>query len=118
MDTGSIVSFLAGIGFGSVVSASVQHYLNRRAKRQDQIAAELREAFIGLLEALKVLETSNTKEHAKRLGYWIARIQLVGSQRVYSAVEAWGRTDAGTPERKTAMDDMIATMRSDLGIQA
>jgi len=46
----------------------------------------------------------------------VARVQMVGSQKVRDLLHAWQDTGSGTPERLQKLEAMITEMRNDLGI--
>ncbi len=117
MDISTAASFLAGIGFGSAVSVSLQYFLNRKAHRQDQMDKELRETYYGLLESLQKLASVGSKENTMILAYWLARIKIVGSKEVCQIVEVWRNTLPGTDERDISQEKMIRAMRKHLRIK-
>lgn len=109
--------FLGGLGVGSAVTAFVQHALARRAKQEDLRLAELKEAFTGFLAAFaKMNENDSSRENQVNFGLWVARIQLVASPKVSTCIERVKETSPRSPQRATAIDAMLAEMRSDLGI--
>ena len=109
--------FLGGLGFGSAITACVQHSLTRMGKRQDLILVELKEAFTGFLAAFaKLNENDASRENQVNFALWVARIQLVASSRVNVCIQTLQQTKSHSSQRATAINEMLKEMRSDLGI--
>jgi hypothetical protein len=115
-DLGTIAAFLGGVGAGSVLTAVVQHYLTRRAQKDDLLQQERSEVFNGLLQALETLETKDTAENAKRFGFWAARAEIVASPAVLVAISDLRSTPPNSGDRSLAMDRMLRAMRADRGV--
>jgi len=109
-----LVSFFGGIGFGSVLTAIIQHWLSRRAKVDDLLIEGRQEAFRGIFEALEDLEVQWSEKGVKRVGFWISRIELLASRDTVEAAHAWRDTEPGTKLRQQATERMIEAMRKDL----
>jgi len=108
------VSFLGGIGLGSVLTAVIQRWLTRRARADDILIEGRQEAFRGIFEATETLELGWTIEKAKRLGFWIIRVELLGSRETIEATHARRDTAPNTEERRQSQKRMIKAMRRDL----
>ncbi len=115
-DFGAIAAFLGGVGAGSVLTAVVQHYLARRAHKDDLLQQERSEVFNGVLQALETLETNDSVESAKRFGFWAARAEIVASPAVLSALSDMRSTSPNSKERRLAMSRMLRAMRADRGV--
>jgi len=115
-DFGTIAAFLGGVGAGSVLTAVVQHYLARKAHKDDLLQQERSEVFNGLLQALEALESKDTIENAKRFGFWAARAEIVASPAVLSAIAEMRGTAPNSEERTVSMSKMLRAMRADRGV--
>lgn len=115
-DFGTIAAFLGGVGAGSVLTAVVQHYLARKAHKDDLLQQERSEVFNGLLQALEALETKDNVENAKRFGFWAARAEIVASQEVLDAITTMRATAPHSKERASSMSKMLRAMRIDRGV--
>jgi len=115
-DFGTIAAFLGGVGAGSVLTTVVQHYLARRAHKDDLLQQERSEVFNGLLQALEALETKDSAENAKRFGFWAARAEIVASPAVLAASSDMRNTSPKSKERDSAMSRMLRAMRADRGV--
>ena len=115
-DLSTIVSFLGGLGAGSVLSALVQHFLSKRVHRADLLFKERNEVFQGLLQALENLEVKDSVENAKRFAFWAARAEIIASSETYKAIEHLKTTKPYGEERRIGMDAMLQNMRKDLDI--
>lgn len=110
------LAIFGGFGVGSLISQFVQHFLERKSKREEKRIEELKEAFAGLLGAMaKVIQSSNSREHQIEFALWEARVQLVGSSDVSRLIEQVKATQPYSEERGIAIDAMIRAMRRELG---
>ena len=115
-DIGTIAAFLGGVGAGSVLTAVVQHYLARRAHKDDLLQQERSEVFNGILQALEALETEDSVGNAKRFGFWTARAEIVASPAVLAAISEMRDTTPNSKKRGSAMSKMLRAMRADRGM--
>jgi len=116
MNIGQIIAFLGGLGVGSALTAIVQHWLTRLGKKEDTRFKERKNAFDGLLDAYAELAETSSDKKAKQFALWEIKVSLVASQATIDALSLLKASDPGTTERAMAHDDLIATMRKDLGI--
>ena len=112
----TIISFITGLGVGSVIAAFVQHKLSRKAKREDSLFDERKSAFDGLLSAYAALAEGWSDSKAKQFALCEARIQLVGSSVTVVALSNLKSSEAGTLQRDIAYKQLIEAMRSDLDL--
>jgi hypothetical protein len=115
-DLGTIAAFLGGVGAGSVATAIVQHYLARRAHKHDLLQKERSEVYNGLLQALEALETKDSRENAKRFGFWVARAEIVASQELLDAIAVMRATTPHSTERTSSISRKLRAMRADRGV--
>jgi hypothetical protein len=109
--------FIGGLGIGSTATAFIQYALTRHAKQQDLRQAELKEAFAGFMAAFaKLNENDSSRENQVNVGLWVARIQLVASQKVCASIEVVKMTKPNSPQRTEAIDQMLKEMRAELGV--
>lgn len=116
IDISTVVSFLGGLGVGSVVSAIVQHRLSRVATQQNNLFAERKSAFDGLLVSYASLAEGWTDSKAKNFALCEARIQLVGSEATVVALGNLKASEPGAVQRDLAHQQLIKNMRKDLGL--
>ena len=115
-DTVQIVSFLSGLGVGSVLTAVMQHWLSRRGKKEDTRFTERKAAFDGLLNAYAALAEEWSDQKAKQFALWESKVQLVASAATVDALRRLKSSSPGSGERTKAHDDLIAAMRKDLQV--
>lgn len=116
IDLSTIISFITGLGVGSVIAAFVQHKLSRRAKKEDSLFDERKSAFDSLLCAYAALAEGWSDSKAKNFALCEARVQLVGSTDTVVALSNLKSSEAGSPQRELAHKKLIEAMRSDLGL--
>src|SRR4051812_24991914 len=113
-ETPSWLVFVGGLGLGSAVSAIItalfQYFLTRHERISALRFTERKEAFSALLVALADMDRCGedlSSEVAIRYELAVARVQLVGSQKVRDLLHAWKDTDSGTSERLEKLRDLI-----------
>lgn len=116
IDLSAIIPFVTGLGLGSVVAAIVQHRLSRVETRHNNLFVERKLAFDGLLVAYAALAEGWSDSKAKNFALCEARVQLVGSEATVVALGNLKASDAGSPQRVIAHQELIQSMRRDLGL--
>ena len=117
LDAPTVISFATGVGVGSVLTAVVQHVLDRNAKRADALHDSKRHAFDELLVIYAELGKGWSDEKAKQLALCQARIRLVASNEVVESVSDWFKSPAGSAEREQTHEGLLNAMRRDLGVR-
>ena len=115
----SWVTFIGGLGVGSIAAAAFQHYLARRAWAQSTRFVELRDAFTGVLTAIARLDHEGEDVSPDALAnyeMWKVRVQLVASKDVIAALATWRDPEPNTDERNRRLAALFQAMRRDLGI--
>lgn len=75
----------------------------------------MREAYIGLLDALHQAAVEPSDKNSKNFALWQTRVQLFGSGEVAAAVQEIIDTNEGPREKRNeAYQKMLDSMRSDL----
>lgn len=115
-ELGHIITFLGGLGVGSVLTAVVQHWLARRGKGADTRFAERKAAFDGLLAAYAGLAEGWSDQKAKQFALWESKVQMVASSATVDAIKRLKASDPGSTARDKAHDELMAAMRADLGV--
>ena len=112
----TLISFLSGLGIGSILGAIVKHWLEQRAKLSETWLKEYKEAADGLLDAYREAAAEGSNAAQKSFARWEARLQLLASNKVISAIELLKRSEPYSPQRFEAHDTLIEGLREDLGI--
>ena len=112
----TIISFLGGLGVGSVITVIVKHVLEQNSKKKDIWIKEYKEACDGLLDSYREAALDSSDKSQKAFAHWEVRLQLLASEEVIDAVKRLKESDPGSKERIKAHKDMISGMRKDLGI--
>jgi hypothetical protein len=114
---------VGGLGLGSAltsaITAWVQYVLGRKSKLEERRFVERKEAFVELLARLADLDRYPEEVPAESLiayAHAVARVELVGSQKLRNLLWTWRDTPANSDERIDALARMITQMRTDLGI--
>ncbi len=106
---------ITGLGLGAVLKSFIDFYINKSTSRKKVQYAEMREAYVGLLDALHKAAIEPSAINAKNFALWQTRIQLFGSSDVQEAVQGIIDTNDGPrTERDKYFNKMIAAMRKDL----
>jgi hypothetical protein len=111
--------WLGGLGIGGLATAVIQHLLSRRDSKESLRFSEKKEAFTRLLSALADLdrlEGDSTVHAEATYALAVAHVQLVASERVLRALNAWRHHDPGSSERNKHLRELVSAMRQDLGI--
>jgi hypothetical protein len=115
--------FIGGLGLGSAVTSAisslVQYVLRRRGKLDERRFVERKAAFLELLARIADLDRYPDDAPAEtliRYAHAVARVELVGSQKLRGLLWGWQDAPRNSQERIDAVGKMIAQMRSDLGI--
>lgn len=111
-----IIAFLSGLGAGSVVTAIVQHWLQRRRRKEKTKFVERKAAFDGLLKAYFALDQESSRHNQARFDMWANRVRLVGSKNVVEALDDLRNTEPYTKERIDAHERLMEAMRKDLEV--
>lgn len=117
----SLMTLLAGLGLGSVITNLIQHLLTRRSKVEDTRFVERKEAFINLLAAIAELDKllgDSTNEVEVHYALCAARVKLVASKGVLKILDTWRDYEPDSAERNEAVNSLIEEMRRDLGVSS
>ena len=110
-----LLPLIGGLGLGSLLKGLIDYNLMRRSVSDDRSYQEMREAYLGLLDALHKAAVHPSDEHAKSYALWQTRCALFGSKAVAEAAQEMIDTNDGPREaRKAAHEKLIQAMRQDL----
>lgn len=115
-DMQTILTFIGGVGVGSITTAIVKHFLDRKAKHQDTAFAARKEAIDGLLQAYRDAAVTPSEDVLKRFAYWEAQINILCSERLSQAVASLKTSKPGSRERDIADKEMREAMRAELSL--
>ncbi|QUP56393.1 hypothetical protein GO998_22140 (plasmid) [Ralstonia syzygii] len=93
-------AMLGGLGLGAVLKSIVDTALSKKSARQKIQYAEMREAYIGLLDALHKAAIEPSDKNSKDFALWQTRVQLFGSKDVAAAVQGIIDTNDGPAEKR------------------
>jgi ABC-type bacteriocin/lantibiotic exporter with double-glycine peptidase domain len=82
MNSEIFLTLLGGFGIGTIVTTIIQHILKRKSEKEDQHFQERKEVFVGILQSIENLQNEYSKENSSKLGYWIARANLVAGNEL------------------------------------
>lgn len=106
---------ITGLGLGAVLKSFIDFYINKSTSRKKIQYTEMRDAYIGLLDALHKAAIESSATNSKNFALWQTRIQLFGSNDVQEAVQGIIDTNDGPrKDRDKYFNNMIASMRKDL----
>jgi len=111
-----MLEYLSAFGIGATVSVLAQFCLTFYKDKRTLQFQEKKEAYCGLIEAIRLVATSPSNENKKMFGHWHIRCELVGNAGVCSAIKRAVESPSGSQKQELALDDMKSEMRKDLGI--
>lgn len=117
MNAEIFLTLLGGFGIGTIVTTIVQHILKRKSEKEDQYFQERKEVFVGILQSIEDLQNEYSKEKSSKLGYWIARANLVAETVLNNELKILIDTKPNTTERKNCFDRILTLMKNNLGFK-
>lgn len=112
----ALISLLTAFGLGSVITALIQAWLTRRAKRDERDFNERKEAYVGLLQAYHRAAVEGTDMAAKEFAYWQMRCELVAPKPVRDAIQEIVDMNEDRDARNIAHDKLKDALRADLSV--
>ena len=111
-----IVTFLSGLGFGSVVTLLIKHSLDQKAKLKEVWLMDYKQTCDNLLDAYREVSFSNSEKARKAFAFHELKIKLYANEKVVSAIDKFKNSEPNSAERKDTELKMLEAMRSDLGL--
>jgi hypothetical protein len=112
--TNFVVPLVVGIGIGSLF-ASIACYFMMTQRLAKRLYQEKREAYLGLLDALRDAKNDSSVTDIEAWAHWQTRCVLFGSPEVTRyAQEVANQIDKPAAEYNTAVNNLIRAMRADL----
>lgn len=112
---GWLVPMLGGLGLGAILKSIVDTILSNKAARQKITYTEMRNAYLGLLDALHKAALEPSDKNSKEFALWQTRVQLFGSEEVAIAVQGIIDTNDGPKEKRHEFfEKMIISMKNDM----
>ena len=106
---------ITGLGLGAVLKSFIDFYINKSTSRKKAQYLEMRESYVGLLDALHKAAIEPSAVNSKNFALWQTRVQLFGSSEVQEAVQGIIDTNEGPrTERDKYFNKMVESMRKDL----
>jgi hypothetical protein len=110
-----LLPLLGGLGIGSLFTSIFNHFVTRKATKDDRWYQERREAYLGLLKALHQAAVQPSEESSKGFALWQTQCNLFGASEVSKYAQAMVDTNDGPREaRHNAFEALIRAMRDDL----
>lgn len=94
----TLISFISGLGVGSILGALIKHWLEQRAKLAETWLKEYKEAADGLLDAYRAAAMGDSDDAQKSFARWEARLQLLASSKVTDAIAVLKESKPGSVE--------------------
>jgi len=111
-----ILPLLTAFGLGSIVTALVQSWLQRKGKIDDRNFEERKKAYVGLLEAYHKAAVEPSDTNSKNFAYWQMRCDLVAPKNVRHAIEKIVTTNDNIEGRHLAHEQLKSALRNDLSV--
>ena len=109
-----ILTFLGGIGVGSILTTLVKAYLENKQMLSKRAFEEKRDAYVSYLNIAATSQTMPAKEALWARTAAIERINLCGSSEVVRLLEVVSKTPPGSP--RDPINQLIQAMRQDLSL--
>lgn len=111
----NIISLLTAFGLGSIVTTGFQAWLAQKSSREDRRFCEKKEAYLGLLDALR-RAAHEKQDEAYNFAFWKMRSDIVSSNAVRNAVESVVNTRDDHSSNRLAQKSLLEAIRADLGV--
>lgn len=111
-----MVTFLSGLGIGSVITLVIKHSLEQKAKLKEVWLMDYKQACDGLLDSYSEVALSNSNEALKKFAFYELKIKLYANEKVINAIEDFKNSDPNSLNRKNLENTMLQEMRHDLGL--
>lgn len=111
-----VLPLLTAFGLGSIVTALVQSWLEKKSKIDDRNFEERKKAYIGLLEAYHKAAVEPSDANSKNFAYWQMRCELVAPKSVRHSIEKIVSTNDDVEGRYLAHEQLKSALRSDLSV--
>lgn len=108
-----LMPLIAGLGIGSLLKSFVDYLIARRTNAHQRWYQEKREAYLGLVEAIRKAAIKPSDEASKEFGYWKIRCELFGTTEVANLAQRMIDTTERTAEREVVFRELIQAMRKD-----
>lgn len=111
---------LGGLGVGQLITRIIDHFLNSRISKKNQLYIEKRDTYLGLLDSLRKTALSSSEENVKEFAYWHARATLFGSSEVSNVIQEVINSNGPNDKEKRSYfyDQLLLLMKKDLGISS
>lgn len=107
---------IGGLGIGSLITVVVQSFLQSTRVKSERAFNEKKEAYVGLLEALRNVSVEHSNESVKDFAYWQMRCELVGSKKVRIAIQKIIESNNDKNARAIAMENLKRSLREDMSV--
>ena len=111
-----IINLLTVFGLGSVVTALVQVWFSNKRDFTNRRFSELKESYIGLLEAYLQVAVEPSDSNSKHFAYWRMRCELVAPAPVVKAIADIIESNDNREGRNIAHEVLKIEMRKSLKI--
>jgi len=110
-----LLPLVGGLGIGAIFKSIVDYLLSKNATKKKAQYTEMREAYLGLLNALHKAAVEPSNQNSKEFALWQTKVQLFGSEAVAKSVQGIIDTNDGPRSKRDAFfNEMVAEMRKDL----
>jgi hypothetical protein len=110
---------LTGLGLGAIAKSILDFFITQKTNKNKLAYSEMRDAYIGLLDALHKAAIEPSDINSKNFALWQTRVSLFGSPNVANAVQEIIDTNGDTTgKRDAAFNKLINSMKEDLSKKA
>jgi hypothetical protein len=110
-----VLPALGGLGIGAILKLIIDFYLSKNTNRQKLKYEEMKDSYIGLLDALHQAAIEPSDKNSKNFALWQTRVNLFGTENVSKAVQGIIDTNDGPrEERNLYFNELLRAMKNDL----
>lgn len=111
-----LITFLSGIGLGSVITIVIKHSLEQKAKFKEVWLMDYKQTCDGLLDSYREVALTNSDEALKKFAFYELKLKLYANQKVIDAIKEFKNSTPQSPLREKLESKMLQAMRNDLGL--
>jgi hypothetical protein len=115
MDWNIIAAILAGLGVGSIVTASIQLVIENKSKRKRNIFEEKKRVYLECIATMRDTQLVDDKEGGIKRSAAYAQLELFGSNEVLKRLEDVIESHR-TERTEETFKEMYRAMRRDLDL--
>lgn len=111
-----LITFLSGLGLGSVITIVIKHSLEQKAKLKEVWLMDYKQSCDGLLDSYREVALTNSDEALKKFAFYELKLKLYANQKVIDAIKEFKNSSSQSSIREKLENKMLHEMRNDLDL--